>query len=236
MYSNYFATYTRVEPPSKAEVVSVTTEPTDMNYIAQIYEQNLPQYRPQQQPAQKKQTTRRRKVASQTRQTKQTTEVKQQTLKGSDAFERAFAQAVQKNPNVAKYKNFLVRTAKRESGFNSYIQNTAGAPNYGYFQMGQNEIKSTTGLSVQQFRNDPVAQILGAAKLYDNYIDAVKRMGVYDLCRQKGYSDDAIAAGAWLGGPGGVKKFITGKGNPSDSRWWGKNKGTSVGNLMNQFK
>ena len=61
-------------------------------------------------------------------------------------------------------------------------------------------------------------------------------MGVYDLCRQKGYSDDAIAAGAWLGGPGGVKKFITGKGNPSDSRWWGKNKGTSVGNLMNQFK
>ena len=34
MYSNYFATYKRVEPPSKAEVVSVTTEPTDMNYIA----------------------------------------------------------------------------------------------------------------------------------------------------------------------------------------------------------
>lgn len=170
---------------------------------------------------------------------------KPKAIKGSSSFEEAYKKAVQINPSVAKYKDFLTRTAKRESNFNSYIQNTAGAPYYGYFQMGEQEIKKTTGLTVEQFRNDPVAQILGAAKLYEMNLATVKQLKafdgkdsikVYELCKQKGYSDDAIVAGAWAGGPGGVKKFITGKGNPSDSHWYGGQGGTSVGKLMNEFK
>ena len=156
--------------------------------------------------------------------------------KGSEEFEKVFAQAVSIYPEAAKYKNFLTLTADRESNFDSYVQNKAGAPYYGYFQMGQEEIKSTTGLTVEEFRRDPVQQIIGACKLYDKYLNTVKKLGVYDLCKQKGYSDDAIVAGAWLGGPGGVKKFITEQGDPSDSHWYGGKGGTSVGKLMNQFK
>lgn len=159
----------------------------------------------------------------------------QVTLKGSKEFERAMDEAEKINPNVKKYRKFLTKTAKLESGFNSRIQNRSGAPYYGYFQMGVNEIKKTTGLSVQEFRNDPVQQILGAVRLYELNMKTIKTLGVYDKCKQKGYSDDAIIAGAWVGGPGGVKKFINGKGNPSDSHWYNGLGGTSVGRRMKEF-
>ena len=162
-------------------------------------------------------------------------EQQNRVLKGPDTFEKAFRKALQINPNIAKYKDFLVKTAKRESGFNSYIQNQSGAPHYGYFQMGKNEIAMTTGMSVEQFRNNPVQQILGACKLYEMNLKTIKKIGIYNLGRSKGYSEDALVAGAWLGGPGGVKKYLLGKGNPSDSHWYGGKGGTSVGRRMNEF-
>lgn len=162
-------------------------------------------------------------------------EQQNRVLKGPDTFEKAFRKALQINPNIAKYKDFLVKTAKRESGFNSYIQNQSGAPYYGYFQMGKNEIAMTTGMSVEQFRNNPVQQILGACKLYEMNLKTIKKIGIYNLGRSKGYSEDALVAGAWLGGPGGVKKYLLGKGNPSDSHWYGGKGGTSVGRRMNEF-
>lgn len=163
-------------------------------------------------------------------------EEKKSELKGPKKFEEAFQKAVEINPKVAKYKDFLVKIAKRESGFNSHIQNTAGAPYYGYFQMGASEIKKTTGLSVEQFRNDPVQQILGAVKLYELNLKTIKAIGVYDIGRERGYSDDALVAGAWMGGPGGVKKYLLGKGDPSDSHWYGGKGGSSVGQIMNNWK
>ena len=158
-------------------------------------------------------------------------------LKGPKSFEEAFNKAKQINPDISKYRNFLIKTAKRESGFNSYIQNRAGAPYYGYFQMGREEIKRTTGLTVEQFRNDPVAQILGAVKLYEMNIKTIKAIGVYDIGKKKGYSDDALVSGAWMGGPGGVKKYLLGLGDPSDSHWYKNGKGgSSVGKIMNNWK
>lgn len=160
-------------------------------------------------------------------------------LKGSKSFEEAFEKALKIDPSIAKYKNYLVKTAKRESNFNSYIQNTTGAPYYGYFQMGKNEIAITTKMSVEQFRNDPVAQILGACKLYEMNLNTIKKLGVYNLGKEKGYSDDALVAGAWMGGPGGVKKYLLGLGDPSDSHWYkksGQKGGSSVGIIMNNWK
>lgn len=157
-------------------------------------------------------------------------------LKGSKSFEQAFEQALKINPEIVKYKNFLVKTAKRESGFNSYIQNTSGAPYYGYFQMGKNEIALTTRMTVEDFRNNPVAQILGACKLYEMNLKTIKKLGVYDIGRRKGYSDDALVAGAWMGGPGGVKKYLLGLGDPSDSHWYKNGGGSSVGKIMNNWK
>lgn len=157
-------------------------------------------------------------------------------ITGTKAFEEAFNKAVKINPEVANYRNFLVKTAKRESNFNSYIQNTTGAPYYGYFQMGKEEIKKTTGLSVEQFRNNPVQQILGAVELYKLNLKTLKAIKVYDIGKQKGYSDDALVSGAWAGGPGGVKKYLSGKGDPSDAHWYGGQGGTSVGKIMNEWK
>lgn len=162
---------------------------------------------------------------------------KEVKLKSSKEFEAAFQEACRINPDVEKYKVFLVKTAKRESGFNSHIQNQAGAPYYGYFQMGQKEIKATTGLTVEQFRNDPVQQILGAVKLYKMNLNSIKNLGVYQIGKQKGYSDDALVAGAWMGGPGGVKKYLLGLGDPSDSHWYKDGKGgSSVGKVMNNWR
>ena len=48
-------------------------------------------------------------------------------------FEKVLDEAEKLNPEVKRYRNFLVKTAKKESAFNSHIQNTAGAPYYGYF-------------------------------------------------------------------------------------------------------
>lgn len=160
----------------------------------------------------------------------------QQRLKGPKSFEKALEEAIKINPEVSKYRDFLIKTAKRESGFNSYIQNQTGAPYYGYFQMGRNEIKRTTGLSVEDFRKNPVAQILGAVKLYKMNLKTIKALNIYELGKSKGFSDDALVAGAWLGGPGGVKKYLLGLGDPSDSHWYKNGKGgTSVGKVMNQY-
>lgn len=103
--------------------------------------------------------------------------------------------------------------------------------------MGKEEIKRTTGLSVEEFRNDPVQQILGAIKLYKMNLKTMKAIGIYDLGKHKGYSDDALVAGAWMGGPGGVKKYLLGLGDPSDSHWYKNGKGgSSVGKIMNNWK
>lgn len=164
-------------------------------------------------------------------------------LKGSEKFEEAFEKARQKDPSIDKYKNFLVKTAKRESGFHSYIQNQAGAPYYGYFQMGKEEIKRTTGLSVEEFRRDPVAQILGAVKLYQMNLKALKVLktpdgqSIYQLGKNQGYSEEALISGAWMGGPGGVKKYLLGLGDPSDSHWYKNGQGgSSVGKIINSWK
>lgn len=158
-------------------------------------------------------------------------------LKGSPDFEKVLDEAQKINPEVEKYKEFLIKTAKRESGFNSHIQNKAGAPYYGYFQMGKEEIKRTTGLSVEEFRNNPVQQVLGAVKLYKMNLKIIKALGIYSLGKDKGYSDDALVAGAWMGGPGGVKKYLLGQGDPSDSHWYKNGKGgSSVGKIMNNWK
>ena len=170
------------------------------------------------------------------------TSAKKSKLVGSKEFENAFKEAIKQDPSVEKYKDFLTRIAKKESGFNSYIQNRAGAPYYGYFQFGHAALKSVSNLTMEQFRKNPVEQIKAGARLYERFIRQSKvikvnnKISIYDLAKQKGYSDDSIAAGAWAGGLGGVKKFLLGQGDPSDSHWYGGKGGTSVGKRMNEFK
>lgn len=238
MFENLFASYNKVSPPENMreqitepyDTVAEIVDVQDYNPIAQTYIESVS-------PVQTVvNDTTSKKVEEKPSQKKEIKASSKQTLKGTDDFENAFAKAVQRDPSVAKYKNFLTKTAKRESRFDHSIQNQAGAPYYGYFQMGQNEIKSTTGLTVDQFRNDPVAQIIGAAKLYESNLNTIKKIGVYEIGKSKGYSDDALVSGAWMGGPGGVKKYLLGLGDPSDSHWYNGQGGSSVGKIMNNWK
>lgn len=162
--------------------------------------------------------------------------VSAKNYKGSAEFEKHLAEAIKINPEVQKYAEFLRRTAQKESGFNSNIQNGFGAPYYGYFQMGQKEIQSTTGTDVNTFRNNPVQQILGAVELYKKKLATLKKIGAYDLGKQRGYTDDTLVRGAWLAGAGGVNKYLRGAGNPSDKHWSPDGKqGIDVGTLMAKY-
>lgn len=230
MFSNMFASYNLVQPP---EGVEESISPSFNEGFDDIsFNTNFD--RPQNSPFIKKEDTKKEDK----KEDKVKPPIKKQkevTLKGSAQFEQAFNEALKIDPSIAKYKNFLVRTAKRESGFNSRIQNRQGAPYYGYFQMGQNEIKSTTGLTVEQFRNDPVKQILGAVNLYKLNLKSLKAMGVYDIGKNRGYSEDALITGCWLAGAGGVKKLLLGKGDPSDSHWYKNGGGYKVSKIMSDW-
>lgn len=220
-FSNRFASYKMTEPPKGI-----------INNF-----QEIPEYEPQNSSSQEYLISeevnmpRAQRITKQINQKNKDTKVKQNV---PQSFKEAYEQALKINPEVQQYKDFLFRTAKRESNFKN-IQNTSGAPYYGFFQMGKNEIKTTLGISVNEFKNDPVSQILGAVKLYKINMKTAKSTGVYNLCKQKGYSDDAIISGAWAGGVGGVKKFITGAGDPSDYHWYSNGGGTSVGKVMNDW-
>ncbi len=243
MYDNFFTTYEITEPPpvprkTYSRDFKHNIEKISLNDYSTVTSTDLPKISSKldiQNPF-VFQTERLPAI-----QNKEDTPLKESTnniLKGSKEFENAFEEACKVDPEVSKYKNFLVRTAKRESNFNSYIQNTTGAPYYGYFQMGKEEINRTTGLTIEQFRNNPVQQILGAVKLYKMNLKMIKALKVYDIGKDKGYTDDALVAGAWLGGPGGVKKYLLGLGDPSDSHWYkkaGQKGGSSVGKIMNDW-
>lgn len=231
MFSNMFASYNLVKPPEGVEQelavpsfdedISFNNFETPYSFIKQ---------------EDKKENDKEDKPEIVKPPFKKEEKKKEVKLKGSAQFEKAFNEALKIDPSIARYKNFLVRTAKRESGFNSHIQNTTGAPYYGYFQMGQKEIKATTGLTVEQFRNDPVKQILGAVNLYKLNLKSLKALGVYDVGRNKGYTEEALIAGCWLAGAGGVKKFLLGKGDPSDSHWYGNSGGGyKVSKLMKDW-
>lgn len=236
MFDDFFTVYSSLEPPP---IARETNDTISFDNNSEISDNIIPYNVSENTSPIKWELDQEETSVKESKQTTKPTRKKESVvLKGSKSFEQAFNEALKINPNIAKYKNFLVRTAKRESGFNSHIQNTTGAPYYGYFQMGKNEIALTTKMSVEQFRNNPVAQILGACKLYEMNLKTIKKLGVYEVGKRKGYTDDALVAGAWMGGPGGVKKYLLGLGDPSDSHWYkkaGMKGGSSVGKIMNNW-
>ena len=227
MFENLFATYNQVEAPKLDPNIYQTEEIVQELPFVQEKVTYQPTTQPTQQEVVEIQDTPQKKPA---------TQKKIQQIVGTAAFENAFKQAVKENPSIAKYKNFLTKTAKMESNFNSRIQNRQGAPYYGYFQFGEAALKSTSNLTMEQFRNNPVEQIKAAAKLYEQFLSQAKKVGVYNKAKSLGYSDDAIVAGAWLGGVGGVSTFLNKGIDRSDKHWSKSGKvGTTVGTRMKQF-
>ena len=159
--------------------------------------------------------------------------------KGLAEFNKAYDEVEKSNPEAKKYRQFLTKMAEQESGFNSAIQNRAGAPAYGYFQFMQddkkyNNIRQYAGTDVETFRSNPKLQIEAAIKLAKSFEKGFSKEDL-ELAKKNGYSTWGLLGGAWLAGNSGVRKFLQGKGNPSDRHWSKEGKGTDVATRIKAF-
>ena len=159
--------------------------------------------------------------------------------KGLDEFNRWYDEVEQEDPEAKNYRQFLTKMAEQESGFNSAIQNKAGAPAYGYFQFMQdgkkyNNISAYAGTDVETFRNNPKLQIKAAIKLAKSFERGFNKKDL-ELAAQKGYTKFGLLGGAWLAGNGGVRKYLQGLANPSDRHWSKSGSGTDVASRIQMF-
>lgn len=159
--------------------------------------------------------------------------------KGLDEFNKWYDEVEQEDPEAKNYRQFLTKMAEQESGFNSAIQNRAGAPAYGYFQFMQdgkkyNNITAFAGTDVDTFRNNPKLQIKAAIKLAKQFERGFNKQDL-ELAAQKGYTKFGLLGGAWLAGNGGVRKYLQGLANPSDKHWSKSGSGTDVASRIQMF-
>lgn len=153
------------------------------------------------------------------------------TSKGLNEFNKHFNEVSKEIPEIEKYRGFLTKIAEQESGFNSSIQNKAGAPAYGYFQFMDFNIPNK---DIETFRQDPKLQIKSAYNLINQFKSGFNENDL-NLAKQKGYSENALLAGSWLAGNGGVRSFLKGLSNPSDKHWSKTGAGTDVATRMKMF-
>lgn len=159
--------------------------------------------------------------------------------KGLDEFNKWYDEVEQEDPEAKNYRQFLTKMAEQESGFNSAIQNRAGAPAYGYFQFMQdgkkyNNISAYAGTDIETFRNNPKLQIKAAIKLAKQFERGFNKQDL-ELAAQKGYTKFGLLGGAWLAGNGGVRKYLQGLANPSDKHWSKSGSGTDVASRIQMF-
>lgn len=159
--------------------------------------------------------------------------------KGLDEFNKWYDEVEQEDPEAKNYRQFLTKMAEQESGFNSAIQNRAGAPAYGYFQFMQdgkkyNNISAYAGTDIDTFRNNPKLQIKAAIKLAKQFERGFNKQDL-ELAAQKGYTKFGLLGGAWLAGNGGVRKYLQGLANPSDKHWSKSGSGTDVASRIQMF-
>ena len=159
--------------------------------------------------------------------------------KGLNQFNFNYNEALKVGGNEAAQlqsrRALFTHLAQMESGFNSAIQNRGGAPAYGYFQFMQgnyrgknyNNVGLFSGVDLNTFRNSPVLQIRAANKLANSFMSSFSKTELNRL-HSMGWTDNAIIAGCWLGGPGGVRAFAFNNQNRSDGA-------TSVGARMKLF-
>lgn len=159
--------------------------------------------------------------------------------KGLEEFNKWYDEVEKEDPEAKNYRQFLTKMAEQESGFDSRIQNRAGAPAYGYFQFMQdgkkyNNISAYAGTDIETFRNNPKLQIKAAIKLAKAFERGFNKKDL-ELAAQKGYTKFGLLGGAWLAGNGGVRRYLQGLDNPSDKHWSKSGAGTSVADRIAMF-
>lgn len=157
------------------------------------------------------------------------------TTTGSHEFEKAYDEVEKLDPEAKNRRALLTQLAKAESGFVKNVQNKGGAPAYGYFQFMQgnykgknyNNIGTYAGTDINTFRNDAKLQIQAANKLAKQFMSSFSQSEL-DRMHKMGWTDNAIIAGAWLGGPGGVRSYVFNHSDRDDGA-------TSISKRMKQF-
>ena len=157
------------------------------------------------------------------------------TTTGSQEFEKAYDEVERLDPEAKNRRALLTQIAKAESGFVRDIQNKAGAPAYGYFQFMQgnykgknyNNIRTYAGTDINTFKGDAKLQIQAANKLAKSFMSSFSQNEL-DQMHKMGWTDNAIIAGAWLGGPNGVRSYVFNNKDRDDGA-------TSISRRMQQF-
>ena len=158
--------------------------------------------------------------------------------KGNDAFNKIYDELIPEMPDAAEYRDFLTTVAKYESGFDSRAKNKY-APAWGYFQFMQddnkyNNIKSYAGVDTQTFLNNPKLQIRAAINLAKAMEKGFTKEDI-EAAKSKGISRWGMLGGAWLGGNGGLRKYLLQNINSSDKHWNPEGKGIDMENQIRRY-
>lgn len=145
---------------------------------------------------------------------------------GIKTFNEAFDKVQTRIPEIKKYRNFLTKLAERESTFrpDAAAKNTRGIA-LGYFQFMPFNRKN---ISPKDFVDNPELQIEMAWKLLKEFKNSFNPLD-WNKARNKGYTESAMIAGAWLSGAGGVRNFLNTGYKAQD------NLGTDVKHYMDKF-
>lgn len=152
-------------------------------------------------------------------------------------FDSAYDAVEAQYPIASKYRTLLTLIAEQESGFNPHAKNP-NAPAYGYFQFMQgdrwNNISEYAGVDINTFLNNPEIQIKAAVDLAEAFEDSFTEEDI-KKAESLGYGMDSMIAGAWLAGPGGVKKFIWKGINVDDKHWSKSGAGVDLKTIMDKY-
>lgn len=149
-----------------------------------------------------------------------TTTVTYTNKQGLSEFNKYYDEVEKEMPEAKQYRKLLTDLANKESSFNSSIQNSQGAPAYGYFQFMQdgekyNNITAYAGVDIDTFRNDPKLQIKAAVKLAQEFKNTFSNKD-REIAKKKGITEKGLLSGAWLAGVGGVREYLYGVSDKSD--------------------
>ena len=154
---------------------------------------------------------------------------KAKVSKGSSSFNKYFDEVLKEDPSASKYRNLLTKTAELESGFRSNIVNP-NSKTRGYFQFRDSTLQGL-GTSWMNIKNDPKQQIRYAIKLARQSESQLTQEDRLKASRM-GITLNGLIGGAWLGGIGGVRRFLHKGINATDRKWDPNNAGTSIKERM----
>lgn len=139
-------------------------------------------------------------------------------VKGFAQFEKAYDNVQKQYPEASKYRDLLTEIAYQESTYRQKIINRIGAA--GYFQFLNSTRKGIMRkiggpLDLNSFLNNPELQIL-AAITFAKEIEQSFTPSDKKRAKALGHTTEGLISGAWLGGVGGVRRYLYSGKNSSD--------------------